>query len=72
MRKKDFWLGIGVVAMVLVLTVVTFVRSALPTAAWGLSFHHSGQTTMSFRSNNDVIPIQQPCHFERSREISIR
>ena len=44
MRKKDFWLIMCTVVMVLVLTVVTFARSALPTASWGLSFHHSGQT----------------------------
>ena len=44
MRKKDFWLGISLVGMVLVLSIITFTRTALPTAAWGLSFHNSGQT----------------------------
>ena len=44
MRKKDFWLAISVVAMVLVLTVVSFARASLPTASWGLSFQHSGKT----------------------------
>ena len=43
MRKKDFWLILCTVALVLVLTLVTFARSSLPTASWGLSFHHSGQ-----------------------------
>ena len=44
MRKKDFWLILCTVVLVLVLGVASFARSALPTASWGLSFHHSGQT----------------------------
>ena len=44
MRKKDFWLILCTVALVLVLTLVSFARSALPTSSWGLTFQHSGQT----------------------------
>ena len=44
MRKKDFWLIICTVVLAMTLVVVTFVRSALPTVSWGLSFHHSGTT----------------------------
>ena len=42
MRKKDFWLGLSVVALVLVLSVLTFTRASLPTASWGLSFPSAG------------------------------
>ena len=42
MRKKDFWLILTAVAAALVLAVGQFASEAIPTGAWGLSFHTSG------------------------------
>ena len=42
MRKKDFWLILGAVAAAIALAVGQFASMAIPTGAWGLSFHTSG------------------------------
>ena len=43
MRKKDIWIIAAALCAAAVLTVVQFTGSAIPTGAWGLSFHQEGQ-----------------------------
>ena len=43
MRKKDLWILFGAVGLAVVLAVVQFWNSVLPTGSWGLSFRQEGQ-----------------------------
>ena len=43
MQKKDLWILAGAICAALILAISQFVRSSVPTGAWGLSFSAAGQ-----------------------------
>ncbi len=44
MRKRDLWIGMGVIALALLLCLVGLMPKAIQTASWGLSYQSPGQT----------------------------
>ena len=43
MRKKDLWILFGAICFALILALTQFLRSAVTTGAWGLSFSENGK-----------------------------
>lgn len=44
MRKRDFWIGMGVITLVILLSLIQLLPQAIATGAWGLSYQTPGQT----------------------------
>ena len=44
MRKRDVWIGLGVIALAVLLSLIQLLPRAIATGAWGLSYPSPGQT----------------------------
>ena len=44
MRKRDFWIGMGVITLVILLSLIQLLPQTITTGAWGLSYPTPGQT----------------------------
>lgn len=44
MRRRDFWMGIGAIALAVLLSMIQLLPQAVTTGSWGLSYRTPGQT----------------------------